>query len=306
MTKTESIRGLNTDLERLANRIEVYLQENKFEVAYSKDPTEPASWFFIQARKAGALRTAAGARRSTDITIKGSSDNFQISIGTGEWGKNLITSVPLFIVPIVGISATLVKLYTAKKFEDNLWKFIKDQAKFLSDSAWRPASSERGTSSASAGAGANVDSRSYECDYIEGHPGWSSQVTGGKLVLRRERAGKNSLAFKSPDGKEFTIAAADISETTIVARRKGLSEDDLMVQLVCKSESGRTIRPVLNLNDDIIRGVVAGIEELVGEEKGLRSFEQMNILTLSKSCSGCGVQIAKDAKFCSSCGLKQA
>ena len=305
MTKTESIRGLNTDLERLANRIEVYLQENKFEVAYSKDPTEPASWFFIQARKAGALRTAAGARRSTDITIKGSPDNFQVTVGTGEWGKNLVTSVPLFIVPIVGIGATLVKLYTAKKFEDNLWRFIMDQAKFLSDSAWKPTSSERGTSSASAGAGVNVDSRSYECDYIEGYPGWSSQVTGGKLVLRRERAGKDTVTFKSLDGKEFTIAAADISEATIVARRKGLSEDDLMIQLACKSESGRTIKPVLNLNDDIIRGVVAGIEELVGEERGLRSLEQVSVSAQGKYCSSCGVQIAMNAKFCSSCGSKQ-
>jgi hypothetical protein len=306
MTKTETIRGLNTDLERLANRIEVYLQENKFEVAYSKDPTEPASWFFIQARKTGALRTAAGARRSTDITIKGSPDNFQISIGTGEWGKNLVTSAPLFIVPIVGIGATLVKLYTAKKFEDNLWKFIKDQAKFLSDSAWRPTTSGNKPASSSATAGLNVDSRSYECDYVEGYPGWSSQVTGGKLVLKRERAGRNSLTFRSPNGKEFTIAAVDITEATIVARRKGLGEDDLMVQLACKNESGRTIRPILNLHDNIIRGVVAGIEELVAEEKGLRSLEQTSVSAESKYCSSCGVQIAKEAKFCSSCGQKQS
>jgi hypothetical protein len=306
MTKTETIKGLNTDLERLANRTEVYLQENKFEVAYSKDPTEPASWFFIQARKAGALRTAAGARRSTDITIRGSPDNFQVSIGTGEWGKNLVTSVPLFIVPIVGISATLVKLYTAKKFEDNLWKFIKDQAKFLSDSAWKPTpSSGNKLASPSATAGLNVDSRSYECDYVEGYPGWSSQITGGKLVLKRERSGKNSLTFKAPNGKEFTIAAADITEATIVARRKGLGEDDLMVQLACKSESGRTIRPILNLHDDIIRGVVAGIDELVAEEKGLRSLEQVSVSAQGKYCSSCGIQITKEAKFCLSCGQKQ-
>ncbi len=53
MGKVERFAGQNVDLERLATRIETYLQENGFEVAYSKDPAEPASWFFVQARKAG-------------------------------------------------------------------------------------------------------------------------------------------------------------------------------------------------------------------------------------------------------------
>ena len=64
MAKTESFTRLDVDLERLATRIQTYLQENDFEIAFSKDPTGSASWFFIQARKAGALRTVAGARRS--------------------------------------------------------------------------------------------------------------------------------------------------------------------------------------------------------------------------------------------------
>jgi hypothetical protein len=107
VAKTQKFSGADVDLERLATRVETYLQENKFEVAFSKDSSEPPSWFFIQARKAGALRTAAGARRSTDITIRGSPDSFEVTIGTGKWSKNIITSAPLFIVPIIGISATL-------------------------------------------------------------------------------------------------------------------------------------------------------------------------------------------------------
>jgi hypothetical protein len=309
MGKTEKFSGLNTDLERLANRVEMYLQESGFEVAFSKDPTEPASWFFIQARKASALRTVAGARRSTDITIKGSPGNFEVSVGTGEWGKNLVTSAPLFIVPVVGISATLVKLYTAKKFEDNLWKYIRDQSRFLADSALRattdkPASSS--TSSSAAGA-IGTDSRAYDCDYVEGYPGWNGQVLGGKLLLVREKGGKNRFAFKSPDSREIIIPSANVIEARIIARKKGLDEDDLMIQLACKdASSGRTVKPVFNLNDDIIRGVLAGINELVGEDKVLRSFEQVNVTTETKYCTSCGIQIPKEAKFCSSCGTKQS
>lgn len=305
MGKTEKFSGLNTDLERLANRVHMYLQENGFEVAFSKDPTEPASWFFIQARKASALRTVAGARRSTDITIKGSPGNFEVSIGTGEWGKNLVTSAPLFLVPVVGISATLVKLYTAKKFEDNLWRYIKDQSKFLADSALR-ASNESNSPSAAAAGVKTVDSRTYDCDYVEGYPGWDKQVLGGKLLLVREKGGKNRLAFQSPDSKEITMPSANVIEAHIIARKKGLNEDDLMIQLTCKDASGgKTIKPVFNLNDDIIRGVLAGINELVGEDKVLRSFEQVNVTTETKYCTSCGVQIPKEAKFCSSCGTKQ-
>jgi hypothetical protein len=311
MGKTETFTGLNTDLGRLATRVQTYLQENGFEVAFSKDPTEPASWFFIQARKASALRTMAGARRSTDITIRGSPERFDVSVGTGEWGKNLVSSAPLFIVPVVGITASLVKLYTAKKFEDNLWKFVRDQARFLADSATAggAAAAEEQQPSSQPGAaagGVGTDSRAYDCDYVEGYPGWSSPVLGGKLVLYRERGGKNRVVFKSADGgKEIVIPAANITEAHIISRKKGLHEDDLMIQLTCKDEGGRAAKPVLNVNDDIIRGVLAGINELVGEDKVLRSFGQVNVTTDIKYCINCGSQIPKEARFCPSCGQKQ-
>lgn len=295
MGKTETITNLNTDLGRLATRVETYLQENGFEVAFSKDQTEPASWFFIQARKAGALRTVAGARRSTDITIRGSPDRFEVSIGTGEWGKNLVSSVPLFIVPVVGITASLVKLYTAKRFEDNLWKFIRDQSRFLSGSATKTAEPQA----------AVVDSRAYDCDYIEGYPGWKMQATGGKLVLFREKGGRNRLAFKSSGGQEIVIPAANITGADIISRKKGLHEDDLMIQLDCKDDSGKKMRLVLNLNDDIIRGVMAGIEELAGEDKALRELEEMSVTTETKSCTACGTSVPRQARFCMSCGQRQ-
>lgn len=299
MAKTQRFSGDDTDLERLGTRVETYLQESKFEVAFSKDTSEPASWFFIQARKAGALRTVAGARRSTDITISGSPDDFQVTIGTGEWGKNIVTSAPLFIVPIVGITATLAKLYVAKRFEDSLWRYITDQVKFLNGSA----SSAR---TQTTGARTGVDSRSYPCDYVEGYPGWKLQLTGGKLALIREKEGNNKLVFKSQDDKQqIVIPAQDIVQAAIISRKKGLHEDDLMIQISCKDESGKSVKPVFNLNDDIIRGVLAGINEIVGEEKGLRSFEQVHVTTDVKYCASCGSQIPKEAKFCSSCGQKQ-
>ena len=289
MGKTERFSGLNADLERIATRVETYLQENNFEVAFSKDPTEPVSWFFIQARKGGALRTAAGARRSTDIIIKGEPQRFEVTIGTGEWGKNMLTSVPLFIVPVFGIVATVAKLYSAKKFESNLWAYIKDQARFLSDSAVKLSTES--------------DSREYDCDYVEAYPGWNSQVTG-KLLLERHRDGKNRILFRG-DSKEIVIPAEKISKAQIISRKKGLHEHDLMIQIICKDANNRSVKPIFNLNDDIIRGVLGGMNELVGEDIILKNIEHVKVITDVRYCTECGAEIAKTGKFCSNCGVSQ-
>ena len=291
MGKTETFTGLNTDIERLANRVETYLQENGFEVAFSKDQNQPATWFFIQARKVSALRTAAGARRSTDIAIRGLPDRFDVSIGTGEWGKNLLSAAPLFIVPIVGIAGTIAKLYTAKKFEDNLWKFIREQARFLSNSS---ATQTRET----------IDSRAYDCDYIEGYPGWKDKVTGGKLVLYRERGGNNRVVFKSPREQEIIIPAINITGANVVPR-KGLRKGDMVMRLDCRDDKGRNFRLFFNLSNSAIRGVMAGIDELVGEDKALRGFEEMSVTTEVKLCTSCGASIPKESRFCSTCGQQQ-
>ena len=68
MAKTERYRGYHIDLERLATRIEAYLQENGFEVAFSKEPSEKLSLFFIQARKYGAQLLSSMLVRDSNLT----------------------------------------------------------------------------------------------------------------------------------------------------------------------------------------------------------------------------------------------
>jgi hypothetical protein len=260
MAKTERFNGYNVDIERLATRVENYLTESGFEVAFSIDQTKPVSWCFIQARKLGMLRTAAGARRSTDISIRGSPDHFEVTIGTGEWGKNLIMSVPLMVFPVVAIAATLTKVYTGKKFESNIWKYIKEQANFLRDSA---VAGKKETSKSS-------DRREFDCDYVQGFPGWQSEITGGKLVLVRERKGTDKLIFEAPNRKQIEIPAKDLEKASITSRKKGLNEHDLMLEIVYKDKNRKTHHVILNLADDIIAGVLAGINEIVTEDKYLR------------------------------------
>jgi hypothetical protein len=260
MAKTQRFHDYFIDIERLATRVETYLADNHFEVALSKDKKNQFSSFFIQARKLGVARTAAGMRRSTDIRIEGTPDSFAITIGTGEWGNNLLVSAPLFVIPIAGIVATVARLYTAKKFEKNLWKYIKEQAHFLRDSTTSDNTSR------------SAEQNEFECDYVKGYPGWSAQIRNGKLILMKQNTGVNKVIFESPDGEQIAIPAQKIQKATIISRKKGLNENDLLLEITCKDKDDKTINPILNLPDNIIAGVLAGINELVAKDVYLRGF----------------------------------
>jgi hypothetical protein len=259
MAKTQSFDGYNLDIERLATRIQTYLAENHFEVAFSKNQTEPIPIFFIQGRKRSALRTAAGIRRSTNITIKGTPDNFEITMSIGEWGNNIIVSAPLFVIPIIGIPALVARIYTAKRFETNLWKYVKEQADVLRNSSIGMFPKQS-------------DQLEYRCDYVEGYPGWRSQVIGGKMILERQKTGIDRIIFEAPDGEQITIPATKIQRASIISRKNGLDQNNLMIEIICKDKDGNIINPVLNLPDDVITGVLAGINELVADENYLKEL----------------------------------
>jgi hypothetical protein len=253
LAKTYRFDGYNADVDRLTTKIQTYLAENHFDVAFSKDESDAVPVLFIQARKKGALRTASGTRRSIDITVKGTPDSFEVILGTGEWGNNLIVSAPLFVIPVIGITATAARLYSAKRFESHLWKKIKEIAELMRNSA----------TTSKKDAVRSSDLTEYNCDYMEGYPGWETQVLGGKIILEKQPAETDRLIFKAPDGEQITIPASKIEKASIILRKKGIRENDLMLEITCKDKNGSTINPILNLADNIITDVLIGINEFV-------------------------------------------
>jgi hypothetical protein len=228
------------------------LAEKNFEVAISKND-DAVHACFVQATKKGPLRTASGTRRSIDITIKGTPDSFEISLGSGEWGNNLIVSAPLFIIPVIGITTTAAKLYTAKKLESNLWKKIKESVEVMRDSAANDKNSTIESPTHS----------EYKCDYVRGYPGWEDKVLGGKMMLERKSQETDQLIFKAPDGEQITIPASKIEKASIILREKGTHDDDLMLEITCRDKNGDIVNPTLSLSDSVATNALLGINNLV-------------------------------------------
>jgi len=145
----------------------------------------------------------------------------------------------------------------------------------------------------------------YDCDYVGGYPGWSHSVNEGKLVLERSKDSKDRIIFVSPDSKKISINASSITEANIISGKTGYHKDDKMIQIKYTDSKNKTVRPIFNINDDVIRGVLAGIDELVGEDKVLRQLMHAKVDVKTKGCRKCGVEISSDSKFCNKCGNKQ-
>ena len=78
----------NVDLKKLTQKIQQFFYDDGFsEVRLAEDPH--GTWYEIQARKTGAFRTVVSSRKAIHTIIKGNPNKFNISVGTGEWGKIL-------------------------------------------------------------------------------------------------------------------------------------------------------------------------------------------------------------------------
>jgi hypothetical protein len=121
------------------------------------------------------------------------------------------------------------------------------------------------------------DIREYNSDYIKGCPDLNSPHNGGKLSLEiykrkikyTNNKREDKIIFKAPDSEDIPILAKDIFEASIISGNEELDEDDGMIQIICRYKNSDTVTPIFRLKNDIIRGVLAGINELIREDKKL-------------------------------------
>ena len=129
MAKTREYDRMPISAPALAQRVLSYLQEHKYEVAFSADEKKK-TWCLIQARKQGALRTATGNRRALNVDIRTKRKNQAVvTISSGQWGKNTILSAaPMMVVPVLGFFNVLNSALSSKMSEGDLWMYIESIA----------------------------------------------------------------------------------------------------------------------------------------------------------------------------------
>jgi hypothetical protein len=126
--------GRQVDLQRLAKSVEDFSRSNGFETRTNYDPRTPPTWFQIQSLKTGTGRTIAGARRCLDTVISGSSDDFEVSIRTSDWGKNITAALITGALTLgIGFLWAGVSAATYKMFEEKLSSYINDEVLRLSN-----------------------------------------------------------------------------------------------------------------------------------------------------------------------------
>ena len=124
MVKEGNWQNKNVDLKQLTEKIKKFFYANKFsEVQNFDDPN--GTYIKIQARKAGVFRTLTSQRKAIQIIIRGESNNFQVSVSSGEWGKNITAGV------LLNPAVSLVGLGLNASFNNKVWNFINDAVESL-------------------------------------------------------------------------------------------------------------------------------------------------------------------------------
>ncbi len=116
--------GKNVNLDKLEALIEEFFKEEGFRLQSSKHP----NGYLIQAKKGGIFRTLLAGDRAYTILVEGTSSNFKIKVGVGEWLKNLGLAAleSFFLTPLLAFVEVPEALWSYE-IEHHLWHYIETQ-----------------------------------------------------------------------------------------------------------------------------------------------------------------------------------
>ena len=101
----------------LADRVQQFLLDSKFSEIKRYGDSNSMSWQEVRGTKAGVLRTMIGGRVSVHVVIRRGQNKLEVSMDTGEHGKNVVAAVLTSGVGLVGIAY-------GQRLADMLWSHI--------------------------------------------------------------------------------------------------------------------------------------------------------------------------------------
>ncbi len=123
--KHEVFTGRNIDPSEIYKKVKAYLVDNGFRIE-SEDIME--NFWDLRAKKTGLTKIVEGTIRDVDFIIAGNKDKFEVQLNTGAWGRDVLipTIEGLALFGLAGLAAAPAEAFFAHKFEEDLWKYIKN------------------------------------------------------------------------------------------------------------------------------------------------------------------------------------
>ena len=130
-------KNKNVDLKKLAGKLVDFFYADGFSEVRQEESANKTQ-YVIQAKKAGVARTLTSTRKVITIVIKGNPNEFQVEVGTGEWGKGVAMAVVLTgVIGVVGLGFNAA-------FREKVWTEISLAIKSLEDTSSTKSTSKRG------------------------------------------------------------------------------------------------------------------------------------------------------------------
>ena len=130
-------KNKNVDLKKLAEKLVDFFYADGFSEVRQEESADKTQ-YVVQAKKAGVARTLTSTRKAITIVIRGDPNDFQVQVGTGEWGKGVAMAVVLTgLIGVVGLGFNAA-------FREKVWTEIRLAIKSLEDTSSTKSTSKRG------------------------------------------------------------------------------------------------------------------------------------------------------------------
>ena len=121
-------KNKNVDLKKLAEKLVDFFYADGFSEVRQEESADKIQ-YVVQAKKAGVARTLTSTRKVITVVIKGNPNEFQVEVGTGEWGKGVAMAVVLTgLIGVVGLGFNAA-------FREKVWTEIRLAVKSLENTA---------------------------------------------------------------------------------------------------------------------------------------------------------------------------
>ncbi len=124
--KEERVNLSNVDVDALVEATRQHLQQLGLQIIH-EDKFE--NYWSIKAHKGGKLAAVTGSIRDVEVLVTGASNNYEVTLRTGAWGRDIaIPTLLASAVSLAGAAAVAAaEVYRAHKFEKNFWDWLNQQ-----------------------------------------------------------------------------------------------------------------------------------------------------------------------------------